>query len=240
MHLLYLDESGSASDPTVDYFVLAGVSFFERNIHWVEKRLNGVVSSITSGDIHDIELHGSPMHGGRGAWRRVKPEVRRKAISDALVAGVGSYQFAQVFAAVVKRDACGSRDVVELAFEEICMRFDLYLAALHRQKDTQRGIIIFDKCSTENRIQKLARDFKYTGHSRGMTRNYAEVPMFLDSKASRLIQLADLIAYSIFRRYQHGDSTYYDLIEARFHSSGGVRHGLYECIEQPIAPSHAK
>ena len=234
MHLLYLDESGSASDPALDYFILAGVSFFERATHWVEQRLNDVVSEITSGDIHDIELHGSPMHGGRGQWRKVKPEVRRKAISDALMAGIGNYQFAHVFAAVIKRDTCGTNDVVELAFEEISRRFDLYLAALHRKQDTQRGIIIFDKCSTENRIQKLARDFKYTGHARGLTRNYAEVPMFLDSKASRLIQLADLAAYAIFRHYQFGDSTYYDLIKNRIHSSGGIKHGLYECIAPPL------
>jgi len=81
--------------------------------------------------------------------------------------------------------------------------------------DTQRGLILFDESSTEQRIQTLAREFKYAGHSYGVTRNYAEVPVFLDSRASRLIQLADLIAYALFRHFEHGDSKYYQVIKIR-------------------------
>ena len=38
---------------------------------------------------------------------------------------------------------------------------------------------------------------------------YAEVPVFLDSKASRLIQLADLVAYALFRHHEHNDNRFY-------------------------------
>ena len=61
-----------------------------------------------------------------------------------------------------------------------------------------------------------------------MTRNYAEVPVFVDSKASRLIQLADLIAYALFRHFEHGDSKYYQVSAHRFDAEGGVVHGLYQ------------
>jgi len=37
MHLLYVDESGSATDASQRYFVLAGISVFERTTHWIEK-----------------------------------------------------------------------------------------------------------------------------------------------------------------------------------------------------------
>ncbi|MGS0743761.1 DUF3800 domain-containing protein [Glaciimonas sp. GG7] len=33
MYLLYVDESGSASDASQEYFILAGVSVFERQTH---------------------------------------------------------------------------------------------------------------------------------------------------------------------------------------------------------------
>ena len=52
--------------------------------------------------------------------------------------------------------------------------------------------------------------------------------MFLDSKASRLIQLADLIAFAIFRHYERGDSRFYSIIQAGFDAEGGIVHGLYE------------
>jgi len=58
-------------------------------------------------------------------------------------------------------------------------------------------------------------------------RNLAEVPAFIDSRASRLLQLADLIAYSVFRRYQWNDSLFFDIIRGRFDREGGVEHGLH-------------
>jgi len=87
--------------------------------------------------------------------------------------------------------------------------------------------MLFDESSTEQRIQTLAREFKYNGHSWGKTSNYAEVPVFLDSKASRLIQLADLVAYALFRFYEYNDSSFYDVIKNCFDSEGGIEHGLY-------------
>lgn len=230
MHLLYLDESGSTREPGVQHIVLAGVSFFERSTHWAEQKLNDVVRGVTAGDIYEVELHGSPMHGGRGMWRRIPADIRRETIKEALRVGVGDNRDARVFAAVIKRDTCGVRDPVELAFEELCRRYDIYLSDMHRRKDTQRGIIIFDKCNTETRIQALARSFKYAGHAKGITRNYAEVPLYLDSKASRLIQLADLVAYSIFKAYEHGDSTYFDIFKERIHKSSPNNTGLFECL----------
>jgi hypothetical protein len=88
-------------------------------------------------------------------------------------------------------------------------------------------LILFDKSSTERRIQTLAKEFKISGHSFGKTRNYAEVPVFIDSEASRLIQLADLVSYAIFRHFEFNDSRFYDLISSCFDSDGGVVHGLY-------------
>jgi len=54
-----------------------------------------------------------------------------------------------------------------------------------------------------------------------------DVPVFLDSRASRLIQLADLVSYAIFRKYEHNDESLYSVIEGCFDAEGGVKHGLY-------------
>jgi hypothetical protein len=87
--------------------------------------------------------------------------------------------------------------------------------------------MLFDESTTEQRIQTSAREFKYNGHTWGKTSNYAEVPVFLDSKASRLIQLADLVAYALFRFHECNDNSFYDVIKRCFDSEGGVEHGLY-------------
>ena len=48
----------------------------------------------------------------------------------------------------------------------------------------------------------------------------------MDSVASRLIQIADLLAWAVWRRYEHNDARYFDLVVQRFDSEGGVMHGL--------------
>lgn len=230
MHLLYLDESGSASDPNQQYFVLAGVSVFERESHWVEQQLNTVAHRFAPDAPHSVELHGSPMRSGNGAWRRHSKDERLQAIKDALQVGVAerSPKSVRLFGAVINKSAIAGQDPVELAFEQLTSRFDMYLKRLFaKHNDAQRGLILLDKSSTENRIQTLAREFKYEGHSWGRTRNYAEVPVFLDSKASRLIQLADLVAFALFRFHEHNDNSFYDVIKHCFDSEGGVEHGLY-------------
>jgi hypothetical protein len=231
MHLLYIDESGSVADPSQKYFVLAGVSVFERKTHWVEQALQGVASRFSPTDPYSIELHGSPMRAGRDGWKqRAALADRLAAIKDALQLGVVDHhpKGVRLFGAVVKKSSLVGIDPVEHAFEQLTSRFDLFLKRLHhKHSDSQRGIMLFDKNTTEQRIQTLAREFKYLGHSWGTTSNYAEVPVFLDSKASRLIQLADLVALALFRFHEHQDNTFYDIIKRCFDSEGGVEHGLY-------------
>ncbi len=230
MHLLYLDESGSASDPNQRYFVLAGVSVFERKTHWIEQALNKVAQRFSPDNPHDVELHGSPMRSGKGTWLHHPRADREDAIREALSVGVASQERSGVrlFAAVIDKAAANGRDPVELAFEQLTSRFDQFLKRLYiKHGDAQRGLILLDKSSTEKRIQTLAREFKYEGHSWGQTKNYAEVPVFLDSRASRLIQLADLVAFSLFRFHEHGDSGYYDVIKHCFDAEGRIEHGLY-------------
>lgn len=136
----------------------------------------------------------------------------------------------RLFACVVEKSAIAGKDPVELCFEQLARSFDLFLQRCHtRHQDTQRGMMLFDESSTEKQLQTLAREFKHNGHTFGKTRNYAEVPVFLDSRASRLIQLADVVAYSIFRHFEHADSQYWDILKHRFDVDGGVKHGFMLC-----------
>jgi hypothetical protein len=229
MHLLYADESGSIGDPAQHYFVLAGVSVFERETHWIECELNQIAARFSPQQPHAIELHGSPMRTGRNGWDQFPQVDRASAIEEALEICIRKrYPQVRLFAAVLEKQNYSGQDIAQVAFEQLSSRFDMYLGRLHRLKhDSQRGLILFDKSSTEKRIQTLAREFKYTGHTYGMLRNFAEVPVFLDSQASRLIQLADLAAYAIYRKYESNDDRFYLKIEHCFDSEGGVNHGLY-------------
>jgi hypothetical protein len=233
MHLLYADESGSVTDPNQAFFILAGLSVFERSGHWIEQELNTIARRFSPIDPYMLEFHGSPMRSGFEGWERHSFSDRIQAMHDALDTCVcqRSPRDVRLFAAVVRKAAVAGQDPAEIAFEQLCSRFDHYLARRYHANpnDPQRGMIIFDKTSerTEKRIQTLARDFKYEGHTWGRTRNYAEAPVFMDSRASRLIQLADLVAYAIFRKFERGDETLFSKIENCFDTEGGVQHGMY-------------
>ena len=227
MYLLYADESGSTHDPNQRHFVLAGFCLFERQGYWLANELDTIAARFNPADPASVELHGSPMAGGKGMWRRHLRADRDAAIEDALHVFNKSHGSNRLFASVIDKASVSPRDPVEVAFEQLASRFDQYLMRLHKNNDTQRGIIIFDKTTYESSIQALASDFRTIGHRWGIIRNFSEVPLFLDSKASRLIQLADILAYAIFRRFEKGDDRFYSIIENRFDSEGGVVHGLY-------------
>jgi hypothetical protein len=230
MHLLYADESGSIGNPDQAYFVLSGISLFERTGHWIEQEINHILRRFSPLDPYQIELHGAPMRFGDEGWEQHPFRDRIQAQIDILRTCVlhRHPRDVRLFATVIRKAAIPGQDVAELAFEQLCSRFDHYLARLYRSgHEPERGLIIFDKSATERRIQTLAREFKYEGHTWGRTRNYAEVPVFLDSKASRLLQLADLVSYAIFRFYERGDDLLYREIKDCFDGEGGVTHGLY-------------
>jgi len=227
MYLLYADESGAVGDPKQEFFVLAGFCVFERQGYWIAQELDKIAARFNPADPSDVELHGNPMSTGKGIFRRFPKSDRIQAISDALEIFVSSHPSNRLFASVIRKSKVSPADPVEFAFEQFSSRFDHYLTRLHKAGDTQRGVILFDKSTYETTLQSLATDFRTIGHRWGILRNFSEVPLFMDSRASRLIQLADLIAYAVFRFYESNDDRFFSIIKSRFDSEGGITHGLY-------------
>lgn len=230
MHILYVDESGSVANPNEQFFVLAGVSVFERGLYHQMKEVDDLVASLGIGVADEIELHGNVIYQGRvPPWRSVK-RVEREGILRKALSTLGPSKAAiRLFAVAIEKIAASPRDPVEMAFEEICNRFNLFLGRQNNRSTPQagqRGLIVMDDMKHEKPLQALARHFRINGARWGSFRNLAEVPLFVDSKASRLVQLADLVAYATWRRYEHKDGRFFDDLIPLFDSEGGVIHGL--------------
>lgn len=228
MHVLYMDDSGSVVNPNDRFFVLGGVSVFERGIYHLIKATEDCVDTFNLGD--DVELHGSEMYAGRGGvWRSVKERAAREAMIQKALGILVPYQSSvRLFAIVIDKVAVSPRDPVELAFEEMCNRFNLFLQRLdNRVNDNQRGLLVMDEHKDEKPLQSLARNFRINGGRWGHFRHLAEVPFFVDSKASRIVQLADLVAWATRRKYEQQDGRFFDQLIPRFDADGGVIHGLF-------------
>lgn len=225
MYLLYLDDSGSVKNPSDHHIVLAGVAVFERIPHWFSRELDSIAKRVWPADPDNIEFRSVNIFSGRKQWRAVKREDREQAYRDALDVLVRSNQ-PRLFAAAIHRAACSPEDPMEVAFEQVLSRFDRMLARLHNAGNTQRGLIVLDKSSYETSLQALAINFRKFGHRWGHLHNLSEVPLFVDSRATRMIQYADLIAHATRRYYEKGDSAYIDMLRPKFDAEGGVIHGL--------------
>jgi len=225
MYLLCLDDSGSVKNASDRHIILAGVAVFERQSHWLAGRLDAIAGRVWPDGGNSIEFRGSSIHAGRDHWRGLGKMQRIEAYKDAL-RQIGTSRNAHLFGAVVHKAAVSPNDPMEAAFEQVSMRFDKFLGRLHNQGNTQRGLIILDKSSYETSLQGLTTKFRTDGHHWGQLYNVAEVPLFVDSRATRMIQYADMVAYALRRYYENGEATYFDLIKTRFDAEGGVVHGL--------------
>lgn len=228
MYLLYLDGSGSVRNPNERHFILAGVAVFERQIYHLIRETDRFVSSLGQGDVHDVELHGSVMANGRKSpWKGMTRQERLDTIERGLMLLRDAHRSVTAFAVAVDKRAISPQDPVEYAFEEICNRFNLFLSRLwNRQDEKHRGLVVMDESHYEETLQGLARRFREEGTRWGALRNLAEVPLFVDSAASRLIQIADLLGWAVWRRYEYHDTRYFDQVVRRFDTQGGVMHGL--------------
>lgn len=227
MYLLYLDDSGSVPNRNENYFVLGGVCVPERSLQWLTNRLEDLAKQIDPSNPSQVEFHASEIFSGKiEPWKSFKRQDRIEIIKKVLHVLDEAYEDVVLFACAVHK-ASFSENPVEMAFEDLCSRFDLYLDRLYRNNgESHKGLIIFDKSSYENALQVLSRHFRDHGTRWRSLKHIREVPFFVDSKVSRIIQLADHISYAVFRRYNAGDLTYFNCIENRFDSEGERIHGL--------------
>jgi hypothetical protein len=227
MYLLYLDDAGSAPNPNEEYFVLGGIAIYEAQADWFAREMDRRATDVNNSNPQSVEFHASEIYSGRDApWNAMSKENRRGVIKSVLRVVNESYETARTFACAVHKASYPGRDPVEMAFEDICSRFDRFLGRVRNEGHRERGIIIFDESAHETAIQRMARDFRALGTRWGSIRNLAETPLFVDSRASRLVQVADHVAYAVFRRYNASDTQYFDIFAQRFDAMNGVIHGL--------------
>ncbi|MFZ5818483.1 MAG: DUF3800 domain-containing protein [Chloroflexota bacterium] len=229
MHLLYLDDSGSSGNKNEQYFVLGGVSVPEASARWLSHKIEQIALEIDKDNPGGIEFHAAEIfRGAEHPWKNFKDRTQRSAIINNILRILEkAYPDVTLFACAIHRASFPTEDPVIKAYEEISSRFDLYLQRISAEGSPQRGLVIIDKSSYETGLQKLAAQIRQSGNRWGSyTTSICEVPMFIDSRASRNIQLADHVAYAVFRRYNANDLTYFNTIESRFDQKDDVICGL--------------
>lgn len=207
MYLLYVDESGSHGPMRGNLaYVLAGVAVHEDDAPGLQSALSGVVARHAPGgqDAEQRELHAAEIRHPRRAnsiWRDTSGEVRHRLLEDALdvIAGhqpVRADRPLRAFAVTIDPAA---RDVQRHAFEALLHRFDRFLDERAQAGDRHNGLAIADETHLERQIQQWAEGWREMATALGQLDHLADVPLFANSKATRLLQAADLVAWSVWR-----------------------------------------
>jgi hypothetical protein len=116
------------------------------------------------------------------------------------------------------------------AYEEVLHKFDEMLARRGRiLGERQTGLVVHDKRAIERDVQRTTQTWREIAGRMGQLTHLADVPLFADSRASRLIQAADLTCWALWRYYglaTADDSWIRDLWALFDGDNGGVMHGL--------------
>jgi hypothetical protein len=225
MYLLYLDDSGSINNKNEEYFVLGGIALHESSVRWLTNEIETLANSVLPENPSDVEFHAAEIFSGRTfPWIDRSKSEKISIIQNVLHVLDKAYSKAALFACAVHKSSFPSEDSVLMAYEQVSNSFNYYI---QRWDSSQRGLIILDNSSHESGLQTLTLDIRKKGNRWGnQLRQLAEVPLFVDSRPCRIIQLADHIAYAVFRRYNANDLTYFNTIESRFDQHEGVVSGL--------------
>lgn len=256
MYLLFVDESGTHGGSPV--FVLGGVAIHEDDAQRLQRQLDDLVIEHLGRvppNLDEYELHAGEMRNAKkpdrvdqraSIWASV-PRAERLALLSAAYDVIVSFQphdhdlplvlfGVAVDARFRAADSQAARE--RFAYEVLLNKFDLMLMKARVERDKpNRGLVIHDRrVVVERDIQTWTSEWRKAAGNVGQLRNLADVPLFADSRATRLLQVADLVSYAMFRQFasERPDDAFERLWPA-FHSDRGATHG---CVH--FTPSYGQ
>lgn len=228
MFLLYLDDSGSTKNPGEPYLVLGGVCVSEHQVNDLTHALERLAVNYDAVNPDSVEFHASAIFSGRQKpWDSLQRLARVQVLKEVLGVFQGAASPAFALGCAVHKASFPEQDPMELAFRELHGWFDGFLKTRHQATGTdEKGIIFLDESTYETSLRSIARDFRRGGPATHDGCYVVDGPHFVKSHTTRCVQIADHVAYSVFRYFNALDENYLHVVLNRFQSDGQVMVGL--------------
>ncbi|MGE4565612.1 MAG: DUF3800 domain-containing protein [Victivallaceae bacterium] len=223
MYLFYIDESGNRDLEHLErerFYVLASVGMFERRwkkFHFeIENVKKGILKRINDDyglalDLsRDTEVKSTYLRNPNARknhpFSLFQTDFERKTLSDAFFEQIEEIK-AIVIAVVIDKRYIDNRLSSQLelhnkAWELLCERIESFMQEKH---DKHKAILITDDTGLQNNLAaaKHQSDLYRRGASSGLRMNHIiEMPLFVSSQTNAGVQLADICAYNIYRRFK--------------------------------------
>lgn len=223
MFIMYVDESGDSGiiNGSSPHFILSGLIIDGNN--WLKyldelKKYRKELRK-TYGLSHTTEIHANELLrvGKIKEYSKIHKNNRIKILSDCCIKFTSIFSDAKIINICLdKKEFKENHDLQTIAWERLMTRYNRYLNVTQKSK----GIIVSD--DTENaKIKSILRKLRRynsvkdnfgKGYYNAATTNIIEDIIPRDSKDSYFIQVADVIAHTLYRReYPKGSLKKYNV-----------------------------
>jgi hypothetical protein len=143
--------------------------------------------------------------------------AERREVLRRVAEAVGRWTDAVLFAECIDKQAlsrAGTTPPFEEAFDQVVTRFHRYLT---RQRPQEYGLLVQDQNDTvSERLTTLMRQFHQRGTRwTGQIPLLVETPLFVDSRLTSMVQVADLCSYALRRYVENAEQQLFDLVYSR-------------------------
>jgi hypothetical protein len=246
MHLFFVDESGTPAKLAADkprHFVIGGVVISDTAWHTVREKLLGL----------KIEKQ----YRGEVKWRFFAPNNKdddnpmrdwsfdeRNEFRDRVFRIINENKSIKVLCCVTdckeayKIASINTQaDLYFRTYKPLTERFQYMLQDVSREVGVKiSGLIVADHRGSkdDNKMrQQHERLVHETGQNTSSYTNLVEGLFFAPSHMSVGIQLADMVAGAVWRKFERDDSTYFDVIQQSFRSSKDGTINGYGLVKFP-------
>ncbi len=242
MYILYLDESGNPSgwNKGQRNLVLGGVAVFEGEIRKITSSVDALQNKYFPGIPIPLEFHSSEIFSGKNAFRALPYDDRKSILKD--LASVLTSNSITTFATGIHISQVHSPDqALQDVFGDVCTRFNTMLLRHHHADKPQKGLLIIDKSQYSEKLFQDMISFRKSGTKHAAyLGNIVDIPYFTDSHRTRIMQLADFVAWTFFRCLEHGDGSFltsilscFDRGDSQANLSDGLKHMTVEPCSCP-------
>lgn len=220
MYLFYVDESGNPNGwNNQSNLVLGGIAVYEGQVHRLATEVDAIQKKFFPQIIVPIEFHAGHVFSRKGHFGSLDATQRQDLLKDifALINNAG-FPSLLAFASSIHISAVkDSRQALSAIFEDICQRFNTFLVQQHKAGHPQKGLLIIDRSTyTERHYLDLMSAYRASGTQWGYLGNVVDIPYFTDSHLTRLMQLADFVAWAVNRAVEYNDPSFLAMILDRF------------------------
>lgn len=239
MHLLYLDESGDPySWQNQKCYVIGGVAIHEGQVHSISTQMDALQTKYFPGIQIQIAFHATQVKRGKGHFQGMPPATRNQILQD-VYALIGNAVFPNLIVFATAIDITAVKDPVQArrdVFEDVCEKFNGFLAHQFQRGHPSKGLLLIDE-NREAEYHQLVNGFKKWGTAHGYLGNIVNIPYFARCHETRLLQLADFVANSVFEYYERNSNATLNAILPRIygHAWGKLSAGLGHITQKSCA-----